>query len=544
MAEGSTGRILRALSPAPCPAPELQRDADVLSAYVDDASSSGPGQCAGLIRPASEGEAAAFLRETSGAGVRVLPQAARSSLTGGASPRGEVIVSSERMTAIGALDRFAGGARVDVDPGVRLKDLQRHLAGHGFYYPPVPTYQEAMVGGTVSTNAGGAATFKYGVTRDWVDGLRVVLHNGDVLDLRRGDARAMPGERFRIELADGRGVEVPAPRYTIPKLKKLSAGYFASSPLDLVDLFVGSEGTLGWISRATLRVVPRPATVLTGLAFVDRTEGALGLAAALRDAGAAAASDRGAPDVRAVEWMDSRCLALLRAHGDARRTRVEIPPRAQGALLFEVEFRERLTPAETLDQIAAVLGGAAADGPLPRLLRILHAHSALEDLELALPDDDARQDALREFREAVPRRVNELLGARRRDDPGVQKVGGDLIVPFDHVGEMIRRYVDGFERRGLEYAIWGHLSDGNLHPNAIPASARDTERAREAQLEFAAEAARRGGSPLSEHGVGRSALKQEILRRFLGDAAIAEMRGIKASLDPEGRFAPGVLFPA
>jgi D-lactate dehydrogenase (cytochrome) len=139
--------------------------------------------------------------------------------------------------------------------------------------------------------------------------------------------------------------------------------------------------------------------------------------------------------------------------------------------------------------------------------------------------------------------VNEILSARRRDDPGVRKVGGDLIVPFDELPEMVRIYERGFRSRGLAYAIWGHLSDGNLHPNGLPASGEEAARGWEALLEFAEEAARRGGSPLSEHGVGRSPLKQEVLRRFLGDDAVASMRAVKRALDPEGRFAPGVLFP-
>ena len=94
---------------------------------------------------------------------------------------------------------------------MRLRDLQERLATEGLYYPPVPTYQEAMLGGTVSTNAGGAATFKYGVTRQWVRGLRVLLHNGDLLVLERGEAVVRRGESFAIALSDGRELRVPTP---------------------------------------------------------------------------------------------------------------------------------------------------------------------------------------------------------------------------------------------------------------------------------------------------------------------------------------------
>jgi D-lactate dehydrogenase (cytochrome) len=215
-------------------------------------------------------------------------------------------------------------------------------------------------------------------------------------------------------------------------------------------------------------------------------------------------------------------------------------------LLFEMELAGRIGNDEAQDALAAFLEGGpgVGDGPIARLLSILARHGVLDDLELAFPEDDSRRDALHEFREAVPKRVNEILAGRRLDDPGARKVGGDLIVPFEHLADMLRLYEDGFASRGLDFAIWGHVSDGNLHPNALPRTTREARLAAEALLEFGDEAARRGGSPLSEHGVGRSALKQEMLRRFLGEGAVASMRAIKRALDPEGRFAPGVLFPA
>jgi D-lactate dehydrogenase (cytochrome) len=166
-------------------------------------------------------------------------------------------------------------------------------------------------------------------------------------------------------------------------------------------------------------------------------------------------------------------------------------------------------------------------------------HGDLETLQIAFPEDEERRKSLNEFREAVPLRVSELL----RESPGSMKIGGDLIVPFDKLPEMIAIYNRGFEKRELPYAVWGHISDGNLHPNALPRTPAEVDRGYEAMLEFAEAAADRGGCPLSEHGVGRSRIKQETLRRFLGDEAIASMRAIKSALDPPGRLAPGVLFP-
>jgi D-lactate dehydrogenase (cytochrome) len=523
--------------------PEIIRDPEILAPYLEDASASAPGNATGVVRVADEAEAASLLRQTAAAGMRLLFQAARSSLTGGATPRGEVVVSVEQMRDRGPVQ---GGA-VTVQPGMRLDELQQSLREEGLYFPPVPTYQQAMVGGAVSTNAGGAASFKYGVTRQWVRGLRVLLFNGDLLVLERGQHVATRGQSFRIGLSDGRELSVPVPDYRLPAMKKISAGYFSSDPLDLVDLFVGAEGTLGLISAVTLSVVPCPASVIAGWVFLEDPQLALLLAAALRDAARKAreGDDRNGPDVRSIEWLDGPSLDLLRGAGEDRRRRLRIPSEANAALLFEME----LPTAVGNDGVEAALAAhmeqrQTEDGPLTRIFKILEDHRVLETLELAFPDDDRRRESLSALREAVPTRVNEILTDRRRDEPRIEKVGGDLIVPFDELTAMIEFYREGFANRGLEFATWGHLSDGNLHPNALPRNGGEVERAHSAQLEFAAEAARRGGCPLSEHGVGRSRLKQEILRRFLGPAAIAGMREIKAALDPDARLAQGVILPA
>jgi len=131
--------------------------------------------------------------------------------------------------------------------------------------------------------------------------------------------------------------------------------------------------------------------------------------------------------------------------------------------------------------------------------------------------------------------------AQERVDPGIQKTAGDMIVPFERFGEMLAVYRDGYERRGLEYAIWGHVSDGNVHPNVIPRTLSDVKAGQEAILEFGREAIARGGAPLSEHGVGRSAIKQALLRQLYGDAGIAEMRAVKSALDPAWKLSPGVV---
>jgi len=542
---------LHARRPPSGPVPTVETDPDVVGAYLEDASGRPPGTAAGVLRPEGPESVARWVAATAGTGVRVLPQAARSSLTGGAVPEGEVVLSVERLDGVGAVVAEGGRGRVRVGAGVRLRDLQADLAAQGWYFPPVPTYQEAMVGGVVSTNAGGAATFKYGTTRAWVRGVIVVLADGRMLALERGQAVVARGGTLVIERDGDSAWNVQAPDWTLPSVPKISAGYHASDPFDAVDLFVGAEGTLGIVVEADLDVVPAPAAVLTAVAFVSDERAAVRLAADARSRAERIRGGRGGdgPDVRAIELVDGRGLDLLRAHGDLARVRVEVPHGAGAALLLEVELPEACSTEVALEELEAWAGPAdGARGPLSRSLRalfdVLADHDALDSLQVAFPDDLARRDALVGFREAVPTRVNEILAERRRADPGVRKVGGDLIVPFDRVETLLDVYREEFERRGLEYAVWGHLSDGNLHPNALARTSAEVRSGEQALLRFADEAVAMGGSPLSEHGVGRSGLKQEMLRRFLGDAAVGRMRAIKRALDPGGRLAPGVLFPA
>jgi D-lactate dehydrogenase (cytochrome) len=133
--------------------------------------------------------------------------------------------------------------------------------------------------------------------------------------------------------------------------------------------------------------------------------------------------------------------------------------------------------------------------------------------------------------------------AKLAGHPGVHKTAADMIVPFEALPEMVAAYREGFSRRGLDHALWGHVSDGNLHANVVPKTEGDVAAGEEAILDFGARAIRLGGCPLSEHGVGRSAVKQALLRSLYGEAGIEEMRAVKRALDPEWKLAPGVLFP-
>lgn len=490
-----------------------------------------------MARPRTETDIAAVLAE----GRPVLVIGAQSSLTGGATPTGAIVMSTVRLTDIDPPD----DDHVRAGAGVVLATLLETLTRQGLDFPPVPTFLGATVGGIVATNAAGAATFKYGTTREWVDGLTVVLAGGDVIDIRRGDHVLDASGSFVVDGPAGVRV-VPVPTYVMPDVAKRSAGYHAAPGMDLVDLFIGSEGSLGVVTAAWLRVQPARAGLCYALVPVSDEPEALALVGELRDASRETwrTSEAAGIDVAAIEHMDARSLEILREDGADRKYEVVWPASARLLLLIQLELPV-LTQEEAYEQISAALDDDPPDTPLVRFCRVLDRHGVLDDTELALPGDRRRAEQLLGVREAVPAGVNARVGrAKREVDDRIAKTAADMVVPFERFGEMMAIYRDGFARRGLDAATWGHVSDGNVHPNVLPRSYADVEAGKALILEFGAEVARLGGCPLAEHGVGRHPVKQALLRQLYGESGIEQMRAVKAALDPAGLLAPGVLFPA
>ncbi len=513
--------------------------ADAVGGFLEDAAHHPGGCAAGVAHPATAAEVGALLRQAR----RVLPVGAQSSLTGGATPMGEVVVTTRRLDGIVA----AGSGGVTAQAGVPIAELQAALARRNAYYPPVPTFEGACIGGAAATNAAGAATFKYGATRDWIRGLQVVLADGSLLELQRGEHRAHPDGYFELHGPGGLR-RIPVPGYRMPDVPKRSAGYFARPGMDAVDLFIGSEGTLGMVTEVTCGVVsPRPEIGLVWLTVPEETA-ALTLVAALRREAQATwrSRDPRGLDVAAVEHLDRRSLQLLREEGADRRHDVAAPADAAVALLIQVELPRGAAPTAeaAYDQIGGALTPGAPDTPLVRLCRILDREGVLDRAEIALPADGRRQEQLRAIREAVPEAVNRRVKAAQREvDAGIRKTAADMIVPFERFADSLDVFRSAFERGGLDYAIWGHISDANVHPNVIPRSLRDVERGQQAIMACGRAVIRMGGCPLAEHGVGRNGVKQALLRELYGAAGIAAMRAVKGALDPLGKLAPGVLFP-
>jgi D-lactate dehydrogenase (cytochrome) len=517
--------------------PAVVHDPDVVAGVLDDAAHFPGGHAAGVTVPRTEGEIAAVLAS----GAAVLPIGAQSSLTGGATPRGELVVATTRLDTL----QVEGGS-VRVGAGVTLDALQAALAARSLAYPAVPTHTGATVGGVVATNAAGPATFKYGTTREWVIGLTVVLPGGDVLELDRGETAAHPDGYFDlIPAAGGAAIRVPVAPVRRPDVPKCSAGYALAAGMDLVDLFIGAEGTLGIVTEARLRVQREPPATCLALVPAPEAGSGLALAAALREETRRTwrTGDPRGLDVAAIEHVDARSVALLREDGADRAHEVAIPDDAAMLLFVAIDLPHGTTREAAWRALEAAGEPGGPDTPLARFCTLLRRHGLLDRTEVVLPGDARRAARLAALREAVPLAVNRRIAlARQQLSSAIYKTAGDFIVPFPAFGAMVEACTRACEARGLDLAIWGHLSDGNIHPNVLPRRAEDGRLGEEALFEAGLEVMRLGGSPLAEHGVGRHPVKKRLLARLVGEAGLQAMRAVKHALDPAGRLAPGVLL--
>ena len=448
---------------------------EIAPAYLEDASNL-RGHAERLIVPADEAALSAALREASGSGTPVTIAGAGTGVTGGRVPFGGWVISLEKFNRLEVHRGYAiCGA------GVLLRDLHAAAQASGQFYPPDPTETGAAIGGNIATNASGSRSFQYGATRRWVESLRVALADGTVREFRRGQA---------IDFDPG---AVP-----LPEVTKNTAGYLLRPGMDWVDLFCGSEGTLGVITEARLGLLPVPKALLAGVVFFDSDEAALD------------AVDAWPKSLRMLEYMDQHSLDLLRTRYP------EMPSQAKAALLIEEELDSEDAPE--MDEWVE---------------RIESSRALMEDSWFAATAAD--RERFRRFRHALPELVNDTV---RRS--GALKMNTDYAVPRARNREMLETY-----RRVLEaefpgrYVIFGHIGDAHVHINLFSDPA-NPQHAVDVLTGLAREAVRLGGTVSAEHGLGKR--KAHLLELQYTPEQIEAMRAVKRRLDPAGILGRGTLW--
>jgi glycolate oxidase len=457
----NSAEVLTALS-ATLPSDALIVDHDITRSLSHDEAEWAPvGEPLALIRATSSDQVAATVRICARFDVPVTARGAGTGLSGGANAiDGGVIIALDRLNEIRLIDSLERLAVVQA--GVINDELRMAAAEQGLWYPPDPASSPwSTIGGNIATNAGGVCCVKYGVTKDYVLALEVVTGAGELVRLGRATAKGV-------------------------------AGY------DLVALMVGSEGTLGIITEATVRLKPLPATPRTVVGYFSSTV----------DAGEAArAVARAGIIPSALELIDRHCLAAV-----DKWKNMGLSMEADVVLLGRIDD-PGATGEDRADQMLACFEGAGATWA-------------------ARSSDEEEADA--------------LFAARRLAYPALERLGPvlteDVCVPIAAVPDMLARIEQIGNKHNILIASIAHIGDGNLHPLLIaePGDTAARDRAKLAFEEILTEALDLGGTVTGEHGVGL--LKRAGLSRELSPAVLEMHRAVKSALDPYGILNPGKIF--
>lgn len=490
---------------------QVKTQLDDIQNYLTDASNMPDGHADKLFVPESAAQIAQVLREANEARVPVTISGARTGTVGGAIPFGGCIISLEKLNKIKAIDKAARSATVE--PGVILGDFQKAVDSSGLFYPPDPTEWSCQIGGTVATNASGARSFKYGATREFVTGLKIVLADGDELYITRGAAVSSDGEMIQLTTESGRRIDVKTPTYTRPALRKNVSGYFNSRPLDAIDLFIGSEGTLGVITEIELSLLAKPESFFSGIVFFERERD---LIAFVDEARAASFANRKSKiensiDATLVEYFDSEALKFI------SQKFTDTPSDKAGAIFFEQETTE-----------------SNEDRLFEQWNNLLEKHNADMDGSWFTTNEQDREK-MRDFRHALPVAVNERVVKNKQ-----KKIGTDMAVPDENFAAFLKFYKDTLDATGIDYVIFGHIGDCHLHANLLPKTDEEATQARHIYGRCIAQAIMLGGCVSAEHGIGK--LKRKYLDAMMGERYLNEMAEIKRAFDSNGILGRGNIF--
>ncbi len=481
----------------------LERDTDLLK---DESRMSGYADS--LSFPRSTEEVSKILKSTN---EKVTVQGNRTGLTGGAVPYGGHILNITRMTEIFSVEDNI----VHCQAGLLLSDLTKYLKEFNLFLPPDPTEKSACLGGMVACNASGARTLRYGPFRPWVLGLTIVLPDGEIVELERGEVFAN-GYDFKLKTQSGKVISASLPEYQMPQVKN-AAGLYIHEDMDLIDLFIGSEGVLGVITEIKLKVIRLPEKVVAVTSFFETEKSALDFVDMSRNSNVHPA---------ALEYFDENSLEMLRNERQSNPSFIdlqELPENYYTAVYLEIHANSKEEQDQMLQEVADIITECGGNS----------AHTWL-----AITQSDF--DNLQYFRHATPEIVNLTIDRRRKEYPKLTKLGTDMAVPDDRLYDVMNLYRSDLEKAGLEYVIFGHIGDNHLHVNIIPRNEAEYNLGKALYLDWSKQIVSWGGTVSAEHGIGK--FKIDFLKLMYQEETISEMVRIKELFDKDLILNIGNLF--
>lgn len=477
----------------------VKNDPDIIRAYLEDSSNLKGGYAQEVALPHDIEELIRYIKDADSKKIPITISGGGTSTTGSRIPFGGMVISMEKFNKILGISKENMSSVVQT--GVLVDELKSACEKKGLFYTSHPTEGSASVGGTVATNASGSRSFKYGPTRKYVKRLKMVLANGEALDLRRGE-HILKRNNSALKLPSGREIIMPIPTYTMPGVKN-SAGYFAKDGMDLIDLFIGQEGTLSIIVEIELALVKKPFEIFSCFVFFKKEMDAWSFCEDMKGLSRL--------DILSIEYFDSNALWLLRLKNE------NVPAGMNAAIFFEQEIREG--KKDLTDE----------------WLKLISKHNAsVEDTWVAMNEKENKE--FTKLRHAIPEAVNEIIKRY-----GFQKLSTDIAVPDDKFQDMMHFYVQAFEKDRMEHLIFGHIGESHLHVNVLPKSEDELTLAKKIVFSFVKKGVSLGGTVSAEHGIGK--IKHKYLEEMYGRHGIFEMAAIKKALDPNCILGLDNIFP-
>jgi len=488
--------------------------------------------------PSSEEDIKAVMKECFIAGEKVTVQGGRTGIAAAAVPYGGCIVNLSKMNRVLGMRKDEDGYYLRVQPGVVLSELRKMIASKNFsmkdwseeskavwtefkkdgsyFFSPDPTETSATIGGMVNCNASGARSFFYGPTRNHVTSVTMVLTDGRTITARRGCDQRATGYEAVFTCDDGSMLKAPVPTYVMPPTKNAS-GYYAAKDMELIDLLIGSDGTLGVISEVEVHLLPLP-KVIWGVSLLFEDEpGSLRFVDRAR---------REVEGIASMEFFDSGALNVLRdqkAKSKAFSALPEIKDFVDTVVYVELHCDDK---EQAMERLRGVADAFEAVG------------GKLENSWVAMNSKDIER--LMFFRHAVPESVNMLIDERKKMDKRIGKVGSDMSVPDKYLFDVVELYRSSLSEQKLQTATWGHVGNNHLHVNVLPNNMEEHARAKDMFKDWAKVICPWGGAVSAEHGVGK--LKAPFLTIMYGEKHIEEMRALKRAFDPKWMLGVGNLF--
>jgi D-lactate dehydrogenase (cytochrome) len=487
----------------------IKSEQNEIQDYLKDASNT-KGCCDAVYYPENTNDVIAILKQANEKKTEVTVCGNRTGLTGASVPNGGIVLSTDKMNKILEInikEKFAV-----VEPGVLLSDFLKELKTYGLYYPPDPTELNCFIGGTVATNASGAKTFKYGPTREFISGLEIVIPTGELLTIDRGKHFAEEN-KLLLQTDSGKGYQLKLPTLkSIPT--KNAAGYFCRENMDAIDLFIGSEGTLGIFTKLKLKLLNAPEKVLSSVIFFNSEENGLSFIEEARERSYTSRKNLAAKtiDALALEFFDKYSLDLLRDDFP------NIPQGTKSAVWFEQEITNELS--EMITEL---------------WMNLIEKHDGdINNSWIAMNDNDKSQ--FEKFRHGISAKVNEFISSRN-----FRKLGTDFAVPDKELKNFYFQLKNDVNNARLSYVIYGHFGNSHIHLNMLPKNEEEFEIAKKLYTNMCISAIKTGGTFSAEHGVGKN--KTNLLYEMYGEKVVEEMFAIKKTLDPNLILCKGNIFP-